>query len=72
MSDAIDVWKDLLEFFEKNCNSNEVKKLKDRYDMAVTPPHFLANMLDPIHIGSVYLKNSLIQHCNTSIAIIQM
>ena len=40
LSDAIDVWKDLLEFFEKNCNSNEVK-LKDRYDMAVTPPQFL-------------------------------
>ncbi|KAL4092430.1 hypothetical protein QTP88_026931 [Uroleucon formosanum] len=52
LSDAIDVWKDLLEFFEKNCNLNEVKKLKDRYDMAVTPPHFLANMLDPKHNGS--------------------
>ncbi|KAL4083282.1 hypothetical protein QTP88_028611 [Uroleucon formosanum] len=52
LSDAIDVWKDLLKFFEKNCNLNEVKKLKDRYDMAVTPPHFLANMLDPKHNGS--------------------
>jgi len=52
LSDAIDVWKDLLDFFEKNCNSNEVEKLKDRYDMAVTPPHFLANMLDPKHNGS--------------------
>ncbi|KAL4154529.1 hypothetical protein QTP88_000387 [Uroleucon formosanum] len=52
LSETIDVWKDLLEFFEKNCNLNEVKKLKDRYDMAVTPPHFLANVLDPKHNGS--------------------
>lgn len=51
-SDAIDVWKDSLDFFEKNCNSNEVEKLKVRYDMAVTTPHFLANMLDLKHNGS--------------------
>lgn len=52
LSEAIDVWKDLLEFFEKNCDSSEIEKLKDRYDMAVTPPHFLANMLDPKYNGT--------------------
>ncbi|CAI6375915.1 unnamed protein product [Macrosiphum euphorbiae] len=52
LSEAIDVWKDLLDFFEKNCDSSEIEKLKDRYDMAVTPPHFLANMLGPKYNGT--------------------
>jgi hypothetical protein len=52
LSDAIDAWKDLLDIFEKNCNSNEIEKLKDRYDMAVTPLNFLTNMFDTKHIRS--------------------
>lgn len=46
IGDAVDVWKEVEKTFATS--SRDVKKkVKDRYDQAITPAHLLANLLDP-------------------------
>ncbi|XP_067412762.1 heterogeneous nuclear ribonucleoprotein U-like protein 1 isoform X2 [Emydura macquarii macquarii] len=53
IADAVEIWKALQETLKKEIPHQKVKlqAVKKRMDQALTPPHFLANILDPRYKG---------------------
>lgn len=57
ISDATDIWKEVLQHFENeveptgSVSQEELSNVRNRYKMAVTEIHFLAYLLDPQYLG---------------------
>ncbi|CAI6351030.1 unnamed protein product [Macrosiphum euphorbiae] len=51
IGESVEVWLRLKTFFESECDDNDIQKFKNRFNMAMTPAHFLANLLHPQYRG---------------------
>eukprot|EP00102_Acyrthosiphon_pisum_P018457 XP_008190223.1 PREDICTED: uncharacterized protein LOC100569569 isoform X2 [Acyrthosiphon pisum] len=51
IGESVEVWLRLKTFFESECDDNEIQKFQNRFNMAMTPAHFLANLLHPQYRG---------------------
>lgn len=59
ISDAVDVWKQLESELSESQPSNIVKKVQNRSKQALTPAHYLANILDPGYCGHVLSEEEI-------------
>lgn len=61
LGESVEIWLELKEFLTgcPECSENEFNHYQKRFEMAMTPSHFLANLLHPLYKGERLSENQM-------------